>query len=74
MTDKKTGNIGNNQEKRKETRGRKPLLNPSVKVSWRIPYDVYQLLENEQKRLELELGCKPTLPIVFNGLVKKQLN
>jgi hypothetical protein len=69
----KTEKSGNSQPNRKETRGRKPLAQPSTQVSWRIPYDIYQLLLKEQARLEKETGAKPALSLIFNGLVKKSL-
>jgi len=69
----KTEKSGNNQEKRKEARGRKPLINPTIQVSWRIPYDVYQLLEKEQKRIEKDMGVKLPLSEVFQGIVNKSL-
>ena len=56
-----------------ETRGRKKNINPSIQVSWRIPYDVYQLLEKEQKRIEKDMGVKLPLSEVFQGIVNKSL-
>jgi len=69
----KSEKSGNNQSK-SETRGRKPLKNPSIQVSWRVKHDVYQLLEKEQDKIEKETGFKPELSKVFSGIVKKTLN
>ncbi len=69
----KSGKSENKRKNQKETRGRKPLEKPSIQVSWRIPYDIYQLLEYEQKRQEKENGHKPALSKVFHGIVKKEL-
>lgn len=69
----KSEKSGNSRTK-PETRGRKPLKNPSIQVSWRIKHDIYQLLLNEQKRIEKEMGSKPDLSRVLEGLVKKHLS
>ncbi len=60
----------NNQTK-PETRGRKKLENPSVQVSWRIPFDVYQLLEKEQERVKKLTGLDVALSKVLQGVVVK---
>ena len=52
-------------------RGRPELENKSIMVSWRIPHDVYQLLEIEQEKQEKTFGHKPALSKVFQGIVKK---
>ena len=62
-----------NPETQTETRGRKPLPNPSTQISWRIPHDVYQLLVKERARLEKDTGLDVPLSNVFNMLVKLYL-
>ncbi len=69
----KSGNTDLNRNSRKETRGRKKLIDPSIQVSWRIPYDIYQLLTNEQERIEKDIGAKLPLSKVLHGIVKKTL-
>jgi len=54
-------------------RGRPELENKSIQVSWRIPYDVHQLLEKEQKKIETLTGFKPALSLVFQGIVKNNV-
>lgn len=46
---------------KKETRGRKKLLKPSTKVSWCVPYDLYQSLMDEVLEIEMQTGVKPLI-------------
>ncbi len=69
----KSEKSGNKRKNQKETRGRKPLEKPSIQVSWRIPHDIYQLLEKEQKRIEDHTSWKPELSKVLQMIVKKNV-
>ncbi len=59
--------------KKPETRGRKKDINPSIQVSWRIKYDIHQLLEKERVRIEKETGVEVGLSKVLEACVKKCL-
>ncbi len=69
----KSEKSGNKRKNKKETRGRKTLEKPSIQVSWRIPHDIYQLLEAEQKILEEYTGLEFPLSKVLASIVKKEL-
>lgn len=57
-----------------ETRGRKPLTHPSTKVSWSIPYEIYNLLLTEQKKIETDTGVKPLISQVAQAVLKRGYN
>lgn len=60
----------NNQKKR----GRPRNSVPYRKINMTIPVDLYQQIENEQKkRCELS-GCNVTIPEVIRVLIKKGLD
>ena len=68
----KTGNSVNNQKK-PETRGRKPLANKSVNIHWRCPFDIHKLLEKRQAEIEKEHGVKVPVSKVLEGIVKNSV-
>jgi hypothetical protein len=66
----------NNQEKPEisgKKRGRPRNAIESVQVSWRIPADIYQLLEKEKARIDKATFSDIPLSKVLQGIVKKQL-
>lgn len=59
---------------KKETRGRPKLENPSMVVSWRLPYDVNQILQRRRETTPLKNGKKVPLSQVFNEIVRESEN
>ncbi len=55
---------------KKESRGRKPLSTPSVKVSWTIPRDLYAEMEQEAARLSEITGTVVKVPEVARKWMK----
>jgi len=70
----KSEKSGNNRKDRKETRGRKPLPVKSTQVSWRIPAEIYAILEERQHEIKKSTGCEVPLSKVFQAIVKNSLN
>ena len=54
--------------------GRPPIENKSINLHWRVPFDIYQLLKEKQKKIESDTGIKCPMSKVLEGVVKKSLN
>ena len=61
-------------EKSNNKRGRPKNKHESIQVSWRIPHEIYQLLETEQKRIKKITGVKVELSKVLHVCVEKTLS
>ena len=57
----------------KRKRGRPRKINKSITISWRCPYELYQLLDHERKKQEIMAGRKVPMSKVIERFVKKCL-